>query len=89
MTKSISIIFTTFLLSGCLSTVTTTEQMYYEATRSISRDNTMSQTACWAAITEIAKSGDQGSKTSAIFLAEKCKNNAVTLEPPKRNILGF
>lgn len=75
-----------FLLAGCAST---TQQLYYDTAKSISKDMTMSQTACWAAISEIAKNGDNATKISAIALSEKCKVESIKLEPPKRNILGF
>jgi len=75
------------VLAGCAST--TKEQLYYEASKSISKDNTMTQTACWAAITEIAKSGDSGAKVGAVALADKCKNETVKIEPPKKNWLGL
>ena len=38
---------TALLLSGC---ATSRDQLYYEAAKAISKDNTMSQTACWSAI---------------------------------------
>lgn len=81
-----TIILSSLLLAGCASTK---EQMYYEAAKAISKDNTVSQTACWAAITEIAKSGDSGAKVGAVALADKCKNQPVGIEPPKRNWLGL
>jgi starvation-inducible outer membrane lipoprotein len=74
------------ILSGC---VTTKDQVYYETAKSISRDNTVAQTACWSAISDIAKGGDSGAKVGAIALAEKCKNETVKIEAPKRNWLGF
>jgi len=75
-----------FALFGC---VTTKEQMYYDTVKSISKDTTMSQTACWAAISDIAKGGDNSTKVGAIALAEKCKNENVKVEAPKRNWLGL
>jgi hypothetical protein len=77
---------TAIALTGC---VTTKEQLYYETAKSISKDNTMSQTACWAAISDIAKGGSEGAKVGAISLAEKCKNETVRIEPPKRNWIGL
>lgn len=65
------------------------EQLYYDTAKSISKDSTMAQTACWAAVTEIAKSGDTGAKVSAIALADKCKNEVVKIQPPKNNWFGF
>lgn len=65
------------------------EQMYYDTVKSVSKDNTMSQTACWAAISDIAKGGDDGAKVGAIALAERCKNEPIKVEAPKRNWLGL
>ena len=84
-----SLIFVSILalfVSGC---VTTKEQLYYDTAKSISKDNTMSQTACWAAISDIAKGGSEGAKVGAIALAEKCKNETVKIEAPKRNWMGL
>jgi outer membrane lipoprotein SlyB len=77
---------TALLLAGC---ATSKDQLYYEAAKAISKDNTMSQTACWSAINEIAKGGDNSAKVGAIALAEKCKNETIKIESPKRNWLGF
>jgi hypothetical protein len=49
----------------------------------------MSQTACWSAIAEIAKGGDNSARVGAIALAERCKNETVKIESPKRNWLGL
>jgi len=86
MKKLFLLLVIPFLLVGCL---TTKEQLYYETAKSISRDNTMSQTACWSAISDIAKGGAEGAKVGAIALAEKCKNETVKIEPPKRNWMGL
>lgn len=74
------------LLGGCASG---RDQMYYDAAKSISRDATVAQSACWAAVGEVAKSGDSTVKIAAVSLAEKCKTEGVKLEAPKRNLLGF
>jgi hypothetical protein len=74
------------VLTGCL---TTKEQLYYETAKSISRDNTVSQTACWSAISDIAKGGSEGAKVGAIALAEKCKNETLKIEAPRRNWMGL
>ena len=63
--------------------------VYVETSKSISKDNTMSQTACWSAIAEIAKGGDNAARVGAIALAERCKNETVKIESPKRNWLGL
>ena len=85
--KSIIIVAAALTLVGCAST--TKEQLYYDTAKSISKDSTMAQTACFAAVTEIAKGGDQGAKVGAITLADKCKNEMMKIEPPKKNWLGL
>lgn len=74
------------MLTGC---ATSKDQLYYDTVKSVSKDNTMNQTACWAAISDIAKGGDSGAKVGAIALAEKCKNETLKVESPKRNWLGL
>lgn len=79
------ILVLSMLLVGCSAT----HQLYYDAAKAVSKDTTMSQTACWAAVSEISKGGDTAVKIAAISLAEKCKVEAHRVEPPKKNILGF
>lgn len=74
-------------LTGCATA--NKDQLYYDTAKSISKDNTMSQTACWSAVTEIAKGGDNSAKVGAIALADRCKNETVKIEPPKRSWLGL
>jgi len=83
------IVLTAFLFTGCAYLGPKDYNNYVDASRSISKDNTVAQTACWNAISEIAKSGDSAVRVGAIALAEKCKNNAVKIEAPKKNILGL
>jgi uncharacterized lipoprotein YajG len=85
--KAIIIIATAIALAGCAAA--SKEQLYYDTAKSLSKDSTMAQTACWAAVTEIAKSGDTGAKVGAIALADKCKNEVMKIEPPKRNWIGL
>ena len=74
------------LLAGCASTAQT---QYYEASKSLSKDSTVASSACFAAVAEIAKGGDNTAKTAAIALAERCKAESVKIEAPKRNWMGF
>jgi hypothetical protein len=83
--KNIALIGFVVLLAGCASTK---DQLYYDAAKAISKDNTMSQTACWAAISDIAKGGGEGAKVGAISLADKCKNETMKIERP-RNWMGL
>lgn len=73
------------LLTGCA----TRDQMYYDASKAISKDATVASSACFASVTEIAKGGDNTAKTAAIALAEKCKVEPSRVEAPKRNIFGW
>lgn len=84
--KAMILTIAILLLTGC---AVSKDQLYYEAAKSISKDNTMAQTACWSAINEIAKGGDNAAKVGAIALAEKCKNETIKLEAPKKNFLGL
>ena len=84
--KVSAILLCSAVLCGC---ATTKEQLYYDAAKAISKDNTVSQTACFAAVTEIAKGGDSGAKVGAITLADRCKNEVFKIEPPKRNWIGL
>lgn len=72
-------------LTGCV----TRDQLYYDAGKAISRDTTVIQSACFAAVGEIAKNGDNTAKVAAIALAEKCRSETIKLDPPKRNVFGF
>jgi len=85
--KNLILIVTALVLVGCASPEK--DQLYYDAAKSISKDSTIAQTACWNAISEIAKGGDNGAKISAISLAEKCKAQGVRLEAPKSGWLGL
>lgn len=77
-------IFTIPLIILAITGCATTDSLYYETVKSVSKDSTISSTACWSAITEIAKGGSEGAKVGAISLADKCKNDALKIEPPKK-----
>lgn len=85
--KKLMIILLCLVLGGCATA--SKDQLYYDTAKAISRDTTVSQAACFAAVSEIAKQGDNGVKIGAIALAEKCKNETIKIEAPKRNILGL
>lgn len=87
--KKLTLLLIPFLLTGCAYLGPKDYNNYVDTAKSISKDNTMAQTACWSAIAEIAKGGDQGAKVGAIALAEKCKNEPIKIEAPKKNWLGF
>lgn len=85
--KRIVLLSSLLLLTGCATA--NKDQLYYDAAKSLSKDQTVTQSACWAAVGEIAKSGDNSVKIGAIALAEKCKAEGVKLVPPKTNWLGL
>lgn len=89
MKKTLTLMGLALSLTGCAYLGPKDYTDYVESSKAISKDNTMAQTACWSAITEIAKGGDASSKIGAIALAEKCKNDTIRLEPPKKNLFGF
>ena len=84
--KMIMISMICVMLTGCAAS---RDQLYYDATKSVSRDNTVAQTACWNAVAEIAKNSDTTTRALAIAMAERCRNAAVQVNAPQRNILGF
>lgn len=83
--RSIIAISVAVFLTGCA--VAPNEHLYYEAAKSISRDNAMTQAACWSAITEIAKNSETSAKIGALALADRCKNQPVQLETPRRGLI--
>lgn len=85
--NKIFLILTAFMITGCAST--SKDQLYYEAAKSISKDSTVAQTACWNAVSDIAKNGDNSAKVGAITLAEKCKTVPIKVEAPKRSLLDL
>lgn len=82
--KYVMLLVATMFLAGCSVLTNKDYTNYVETSKSISKDNTVAQSACFNAVTEIAKSGDSTTKASAIALAEKCKADAVKVEPPKK-----
>lgn len=85
--RYLMLVLISLLLTSCATT--TSDQLYYDTAKSISKDTTISQAACFAAVTEIAKGGDTGVKIGAISLAEKCKVETIKIEAPKKNLLGL
>lgn len=86
-TSIISLAIMSTTLVGCAST--NTNQLYYDATKSVSKDQTITQSACWATVGEIAKNPDPAAKMVALSLAEKCRVEPVKITPPKKSWLGF
>lgn len=86
--KAIMIAMLLAALTGC-SVFTAKDQMYYDTSKALSRDQTVAQSACWGAIGEIAKGSSDSVKIGAITLAEKCKSEPVTVQPPIKNWYGL
>ena len=77
-----------FLLSACASN---DYEVYVNAQKSISKDNTISEAARLAALTEMSKSADAGVRTTGIMLLQQLQqgNKSIIIEPPKKNWFGF
>jgi hypothetical protein len=75
-------------LAGCASK---DYAVYVDAQKSLSKDNTMSETARLAALAEMSKSNDAAVRATGIMLLQQLQqgNRPVTVEPPKKNWLGF
>ena len=76
------------LLAGC---ATNDYATYVDAQKSLSKDNTISETARLAALTEMSKSTDSAVRTTGIMLLQQLQQNnrTITIEPPKKNWFGF
>ena len=75
-------------LTGC---ATDNYQIYVEAQRSINKDNTVAETARLATLTEMTKNADPTVRATGIMLLQQLQagSRTVTIEPPKKNWLGF
>lgn len=80
------ILLAVVFLTGC---ATNNYVDYIEAHKSISKDSTMAEIACYNTITESLKSSDNTTKTAAIALMSQCNKQKPTIEPPKKNWLGL
>lgn len=87
--KYLIVAIAAFMLTGCSALSTKDYQHYVETSKSISKDNTVAQTACWNAVSEIAKGGDNSAKVGAIALADRCKNETIRVEAPKKRLFSF
>jgi uncharacterized lipoprotein YajG len=88
--SSVTVIILSSLLwlSGCVTTSTKPSSspdyiVYAETQRSISRDQTVTELACYNAVTEAMKSSDSVVKTTAMALLATCKKTPEKIEPPK------
>lgn len=76
------------LLTGCASK---DYSVYVEAQKSLSRDNTVNETAKVNALIEMTKSADPAVRATGIMLLQQLQQGSKTIvvEPPKKNWLGF
>ena len=78
------------LISGC---ATTSEDyaLYLDAQKSISRDLTMMEESRVLALVEMTKSNDPAVKATGLMLLQQLQqgSKSITIEPPKKGILGF
>jgi len=56
--KVILVALGTLIFAGCAAN----QNLYYDTTKSLSKDATITQSACFAAVGEIAKGGDTATK---------------------------
>jgi len=84
MAKKSAIIFLlSMILMGCVvpQYATREEDMHYETIKSVSRDKTAAEIACWSAVTELGKSGDRENKNLAISMAPHCRSELPRISP--------
>jgi hypothetical protein len=77
------------LLVGCATNKDF--ELYLEAQKSISRDATMSEAARISVLIDMTKSADNQIKLEAIRALQEIQRSKtqITIEPPKKNWLGF
>jgi hypothetical protein len=77
------------LLAGCATNKDF--ELYLEAQKSISRDATMSEAARISVLIDMTKSADNQIKLEAIRALQEIQRSKtqITIEPPKKNWLGF
>lgn len=85
--STVYLVLATTVLCGCAST--SVDQLYYDAAKSVSKDQTITQSACWAMVGEIAKNSDDAGKMVALSLAEKCRTEPIKVLPPKKSLFGL
>lgn len=82
------VIASIILLSGCANR---DYELYLDAQKSISRDNTMNETARITALIEMSKNADPAIRATGIMLLQQLQAGSknITIDPPKRNWLVF
>ena len=83
------VILVVLFISGCA----TTEDyaLYLDAQKSLSRDLAMIEASRVLALVEMTKSSDPTVKATGLMLLQQLQqgSKSVTIEPPKKGILGF
>jgi len=80
------------IMLGCANTTSPNNyQIYIDAQKSINKDLVVIETARLATITEMTKNADPTVRAIGIMLLQQLQSNAkiVTIEPPRKNLLGF
>jgi hypothetical protein len=80
------LILVSILLTGCATT--NNYALYIDSHKSISKDSTVSEIACYNTITETMKFGDNDVKKVAIQLIAQCKKDKSNIQPPKQGLLN-
>ncbi len=80
------LLLTSILLTGCATA--NNYSLYLDTHKSISKDSTMSEIACYNTITETMRLSDNAVKTAAIGLISQCKKDKANVQPPKQGILN-
>ena len=85
--KFVLVVCSALLIAGCASQ---DYAIYVDAQKSLSKDNTIHETARLAALTEMAKSDDPTVRATGIMLLQQLQHGSkqIKVEPPK-NWLGF
>lgn len=91
MIKTMLLVSSVILLSGCSALGTKDYAVYVEAQKSLSRDNTVNETAKVNALIEMTKSADPAVRATGIMLLQQLQQGSkkIDIEPPKKNMLGM
>ncbi len=89
--KKLLLLVPIVFLTACASTKSNDYQLYLEAQKSLNKDFTVAETARIAALTEMVKSADPAVRATGLMLLQQLQagSKTVTIEPPKKNLLGL
>jgi hypothetical protein len=85
----LGVILVVLFIAGCA----TTEDyaLYLDAQKSVSRDQAMMEASRVLALVEMTRSNDPAVKATGLMLLQQLQQGSkiITIEPPKKGILGF